>query len=117
MHVKKGDKVQVISGKYKGKQGVVQQVLRKQNKVVVEGINTVKKHTKPSQMNPDGGIVEFEAPIANSNVMPIDPKTNQPVRVGYKFVEDKKGNQVKVRYSKGKNASGEILDDPNNPAY
>jgi large subunit ribosomal protein L24 len=117
MHIKKGDKVRVIAGKFRSREskgvlndGTVLQVLPKTNKVIVEGINKIKKHMKPSQTNQDGGIVEYEAPIHASNVQIIDPVTNKPVRVGYKSVEDKSGNLVKVRYTVGKNASGEILD-------
>ncbi|MBA2873129.1 large subunit ribosomal protein L24 [Anoxybacillus calidus] len=102
MHVKKGDKVQVISGKDKGKQGVVLAAYPKKNRVLVEGVNIVKKHVKPSQLNPQGGIISKEAPIHVSNVMPLDPKTGTPTRVGYKIVDGKK-----VRYAK---KSGEILD-------
>jgi large subunit ribosomal protein L24 len=102
MHVKKGDKVQVISGKDKGKQGVVLAAYPKKNRVLVEGVNIVKKHAKPSQLNPQGGIISKEAPIHVSNVMPLDPKTGTPTRVGYKIVDGKK-----VRYAK---KSGEILD-------
>ena len=102
MHVKKGDKVQVISGKDKGKQGVVLAAFPKKNRVLVEGVNIVKKHAKPSQLNPQGGIISKEAPIHVSNVMPLDPKTGVPTRVGYKLVDGKK-----VRYAK---KSGEILD-------
>ncbi|WP_408011547.1 50S ribosomal protein L24 [Pseudalkalibacillus sp. A8] len=102
MHVKKGDKVQVISGKDKGKQGVVLQALPKNNRVVVEGINVVKKHAKPSQDNPQGGILNVEASIHASNVMLIDPKSDEPTRVGYKDVDGKK-----VRVAK---KSGEALD-------
>ncbi|MBB5325777.1 large subunit ribosomal protein L24 [Anoxybacillus tepidamans] len=102
MHVKKGDKVQVISGKDKGKQGVVLAAFPKKNRVLVEGVNIVKKHAKPSQANPQGGIISKEAPIHVSNVMPLDPKTGTPTRVGYKVVDGKK-----VRYAK---KSGEILD-------
>ncbi|MCL1950850.1 MAG: 50S ribosomal protein L24 [Turicibacter sp.] len=101
MHLKTGDKVVVISGKDKGKEGVVTTVKSSQNKVVVEGVNVVKKHIRPSQMNPDGGIVEFEAPIHASNVMVADPKTGKPTRVGIKFVDGKK-----VRFAK---KSGEVL--------
>lgn len=90
MHVKKGDKVQVISGKDKGKQGVILEAYPKQNRVLVEGVNIVKKHSKPSQANPQGGIVSLEAPVHVSNVMPLDPKTNVPTRVGYKEVDGKK---------------------------
>ena len=113
MHIKKGDKVQVISGKDRTaavNQGTVVKVLPKQNKVIVEGLNIVKKHTKPSQANEKGGIIEMEAPIHVSNVQIIDPVTKNPVRIGYKFVEGKNGKLKKVRYTKGRNASGEILD-------
>ncbi len=102
MHVKKGDKVQVITGKDKGKQGVILVAFPKQNRVIVEGVNTVKKHSKPSQLNPQGGIITKEAPIHVSNVMILDPKTGEPTRVGFK-VEDGK----KVRIAK---KSGELLD-------
>lgn len=101
MHVKKGDKVRVISGKDKGKTGVILAAFPKESRVLVEGVNIVKKHAKPSQVNPQGGIISFEAPIHVSNVMPIDPKTGNPTRVGYKTVNDKK-----VRVAK----SGEVLD-------
>ena len=102
MHVKKGDKVQVISGKDKGKQGVILAAFPKENRVIVEGVNIVKKHSKPSQLNPQGGIITKESPIHVSNVMPLDPKTGVPTRVGYK-VEDGK----KIRFAK---KSGELLD-------
>ena len=90
MHVKKGDKVMVISGKDKGKTGVVLAAFPKKDRVLVEGVNIVKKHAKPSQDNPQGGIISQEAPIHVSNVMPIDPKTGEPTRVGYKVVDGKK---------------------------
>lgn len=102
MHVKKGDKVMVISGKDKGKQGVVLASYPKKDRVLVEGINVVKKHSKPSQANPQGGILSQEAPIHVSNVMPLDPKSGEPTRVGYKVVDGKK-----VRVAK---KSGETLD-------
>ncbi|ARK21509.1 50S ribosomal protein L24 [Sporosarcina sp. P26b] len=102
MHVKKGDKVMVISGKDKGKTGVILTAYPKKDRVLVEGINIVKKHTKPNQENPQGGIVSQESTIHVSNVMVIDPKTGEPTRVGYK-VEDGK----KVRIAK---KSGESLD-------
>jgi large subunit ribosomal protein L24 len=101
MHVKKGDKVRVISGKDKGKTGVVLAAYPKDSRVLIEGVNIVKKHSKPSQSNPQGGIISFEAPIHVSNVMPIDPKTGNPTRVGYNTVDGKK-----VRVAK----SGEVLD-------
>lgn len=102
MHVKKGDKVMVISGKDKGKTGVILAAFPKQDRVLVEGINMVKKHAKPSQINPQGGILNQEAPIHVSNVMIIDPKSGEPTRVGYKIDGNKK-----VRVAK---KSGEILD-------
>ncbi|HSI67480.1 MAG TPA: 50S ribosomal protein L24 [Planococcus sp. (in: firmicutes)] len=102
MHVKKGDTVKVISGKDKGKTGVVLTATPKNDRVLVEGVNIIKKHTKPNQANPQGGIVSQEAAIHVSNVMLLDPKSGEPTRVGYK-VEDGK----KVRVAK---KSGEILD-------
>lgn len=95
MHVKKGDKVMVISGKDKGKTGVILAAFPKKNRVIVEGVNIVKKHAKPSQLNPQGGIISQEAPIHVSNVMPLDPKTNEPTRVGYQIVDGKKIRIVK----------------------
>lgn len=102
MFVKKNDKVKVIVGKDKGTEGVVEQVIPAANRVVVKGVNIVKKHQKPSNANPNGGIIEVEAPIDASNVMLIDPKDGKPTRVGYKVVDGKK-----VRVSK---KSGETLD-------
>ncbi len=102
MHVKKGDKVMVITGKDKGKTGVVLASNPKKDRVLVEGINVVKKHAKPSQMNPQGGIISQEASIHVSNVMLLDPKSNEPTRVGYKIEDGKK-----VRVAK---KSGEVLD-------
>ncbi len=103
MHVKKGDTVKVISGKDKGKQGVILEAFPKKNRVLVEGINIVKKHAKPSQDNPQGGILNQEAPIHSSNVMPLDPKSSEPTRVGHKVENGKK-----VRIAK---KSGELLDN------
>jgi large subunit ribosomal protein L24 len=102
MHVKKGDKVVVISGKDKGKQGTILSAYPKQNRVIVEGINIVKKHSKPSQLNPQGGIISREAAIHVSNVMPLDPKSGKPTRVGYKIENGKKVRVAKI--------SGESLD-------
>ena len=97
MHVKKGDKVRVISGKDKGKTGVILAAYPKESRVLVEGVNIVKKHSKPSQANPQGGILSFEAPIHVSNVMPIDPKSGNPTRVGYTTVDGKKSTHSKIR--------------------
>lgn len=102
MNLKKGDTVVVISGSYKNKQGTILKVLPKTGKVVVEGVNIVSRHTRPSQTNQDGGIIKKEAPIYASKVMLVDPKTNEPTRIGYKVEGDKK-----VRYAK---KSGTILD-------
>ena len=95
MFVKTGDKVMVIAGKDKGKEGVVTKTLKTQDRVVVEGVNKIKKHQKPNNQYPQGGIVELEAPIHVSNVQLLDPSTNEPTKIGYK-VEDGK----KVRYAK-----------------
>lgn len=98
MNIKKGDKVIVIAGRDKGKEGVVQVVYPKLDKVVVENINVRKKHKKPSQKNPEGSIVEVYAPIHVSNVMLVDPKTKKPTRVGHKEV---KGKKVRVTKASG----------------
>ncbi len=110
MHVKKGDKVTVISGKDKGKTGVILASFPSKERVLVEGVNVVKKHMKPNQENPQGGIVSIEAPIHVSNVMFVDPKSNEPTRVGYKFEEeviDGEKHLVKYRVAK---KSGEVID-------
>ena len=100
MFIKTGDKVRVIAGKDKGKEGTIKKVLASQNRVIVEGVNVVKKHLKPSQANPDGGIIEKEMPIHVSNVMAYDSKAKKASRVGFEIKEDKKGNQTKVRVYK-----------------
>ncbi|AYF92349.1 50S ribosomal protein L24 [Apilactobacillus bombintestini] len=100
MFIKTGDKVRVISGKDKGKEGTVTKTIASKDRVVVEGINMVKKHQKASQANPQGGINDVEAPIHVSNVMLIDPSTNEPTKVGFKFENGKK-----VRISKKSNKS------------
>jgi len=102
MRVVKNDMVKILSGKYSGKTGKVLKVFPDKNRLIVEGVNIIKKHTKPSQKNPQGGIIEKESSIHISNVMVIDPKTNEPTRVGFKFLED----GTKVRISK---KSGEML--------
>ena len=101
MFIKRNDKVKVIAGKDKGKEGEVLQAIPALDRVVVKGVNVVKKHQKPSNDNPSGGIAEVEAPIHVSNVMLIDTSNNEPTRVGFK-VEDGK----KVRVSK---KTGEII--------
>ncbi len=109
MKIKKGDTVKVISGANLGKEGKVLKVYPDANKVIVEGVNIIKKHAKPTQSHPDGGILEYEAPFNASNVMYLEKKTGI-TKVGYKFVtETTKTGEVtkKVRYSK---KSGEVLD-------
>lgn len=103
MKIKKGDKVVVRTGKDKGSTGEVVKVMPKDNRVLVQGINMVTKHTKPSQLNPQGGKEKKELPIHVSNVMVVDPKTEKATRVGYKTLKDGK----KVRVAK---KSGETLD-------
>jgi len=106
--IKAGDKVVVIAGKEKGKTGKVLRVLPEEEKVIVEGIKLVKKHLKPSQKYPEGGIIEKEAPIHISNVMLADPKGGKPTRVGVKFENGKK-----IRYAK---RSGSTIDQISKPA-
>ncbi len=108
MKIKKGDKVRVISGEARGKEGTVLRTFPKENRVLIEGVNIVKKHAKPTQANPDGGIIEFEAPIHASNVMIVDKQG--VTRVGYKTITEtvkKKEVTKKVRVAK---KSGEVLD-------
>jgi len=100
--IKTKDKVVVLSGKDKGKTGEVVKVLPKEERVVVAGVNVVKKHTRPSARS-QGGIVEIEAPIHVSNVAHVDPKDGKPTRVGFKVLEDGR----KVRVAK---RSGETID-------
>jgi large subunit ribosomal protein L24 len=102
MKIKKGDRVQVLAGKSKGLRGEVQSVDTKNSRVLVQGVNMVKRHTKPTQSNP-GGIVEKEAAVHVSNVAHIDPKSDKPTRVGFKTLDDGK----KVRVAK---SSGEMID-------
>ena len=100
--IKRGDAVVVRTGKDKGKTGSVIKVLRDADRVLVEGVNMVKRHTRPSQNQP-GGIIEKEAPIHISNVALADPKDGAPTRVGYRFLADGR----KVRFAK---RSGEVID-------
>ena len=96
MIIKTGDTVKVISGHYKGTVSEVKAVNPKTNKIIVEGVNMIKKSLKPSQQNPEGGVIEVEAPIDASNVMLYDKKSKSVSRIGYR-VNDK---GVKVRYYK-----------------
>lgn len=98
LKIKSGDIVRVIAGDHKGSEGKVLRVLRDKNKAIVEGVNMVSKHTKPSATNPQGGIVKKEAAIHISNIQLVDPKTNETTKVAYKIEGDKK-----VRVSKKSN--------------
>ena len=95
MHVKKGDKVKVITGSFKGTVGEVIKVSPKNEKVMIEGVNLLKKHIKPSELNPEGGIIETEGWIHVSNVQIYDPKAKQSTRIGYKVVDGKKARFFK----------------------
>ena len=99
MRVKKGDTVVVIAGKDKGKKGTVVKVFPKTNEVIVEGVNVVTKHQKPSAINPQGGIVNKEAATHVSNVMPVDPETGKGTRVRF---EMKDGKKVRIAVKSGK---------------
>ena len=101
LKIKKGDKVVVLAGKDKGKTGEVLRVLPQDGRVLVQGVNMVKRHTRPAMGQP-GGIVEKEASLHISNVAHIDPKSDKPTRVGFKMLDGRK-----VRFAK---RSGEILD-------
>ena len=100
MHVKTGDTVIVIAGKEKGKKGKVIATYPKKDRVVVEGLNLVKRHTKPSQNNPQGGIITKEAAIHVSNVMLVDPESGKPTRV--KMVHQADGTKVRTAVKSGK---------------
>lgn len=104
LHVKTGDTVVVISGKDKGKQGKITKALPKKDRVIVEGVNQVKRHTKPTQANPKGGIITKEAPIHVSKVMILDPETKKPTRI-------KKVRQADGSYVRASVKSGAILDN------
>ncbi|MBW6401718.1 50S ribosomal protein L24 [Roseomonas sp. HJA6] len=101
--IRKGDRVQVLTGKDKGRQGEVIKVMPTEGRALVQGINLVKRHQKPQGMGRPGGIQEKEAGIDLSNLALLDPKSGKPTRVGFKLLEDGK----KVRVAK---ASGEVLD-------
>ena len=107
MKITKNDNVTIIAGNDRGKTGKVLKVFPKKNRVIVEGINIRKRHTKPSQTNPQGGILEKEAPINASNVMILDPKSNEPTRIGAQIILDEKtGKKKRARISK---ISGEMI--------
>ncbi|HLW39278.1 MAG: 50S ribosomal protein L24 [Bacteroidetes bacterium] len=98
LKIKSGDTVVVIAGDHKGSEGKVLRVLPEKNKAIVEGVNIVSKHEKPSTQNPQGGISKREAPIHISNLSLIDSKSGKPTRVGYRMENDKK-----IRFSKKSN--------------
>ncbi|MGH7466930.1 MAG: 50S ribosomal protein L24 [Longimicrobiales bacterium] len=97
MHVRRGDRVRVIRGNFAGTEGTVLRVLTDQNKVVVEGVNRRTKHARPTQENPQGGRITFEAPIDASNVMLIDPSTREPSRVRVHVAKDGTKERIAVR--------------------
>ena len=100
--IKKGDRVVILTGKDKGRQGAVLRVLPKEERVLVEGLNMVQRHTRPTQGDPQGGIKSKEAPLHVSNVALVDPKSGGPTRVGFRIEDGKK-----VRFAK---KSGEVLN-------
>ncbi|HEX9739429.1 MAG TPA: 50S ribosomal protein L24 [Ignavibacteriaceae bacterium] len=107
MKIKKNDNVVVITGNDRGKTGKILKVFPSVSKVIIEGINLRKRHTKPNQKQPQGGIIEKEAPIHVSNVMLIDPKTNESTRLGAKIILDgKTGKKKSQRISR---TTGEMV--------
>ena len=96
-HLRKGDRVRVMRGNERTKEGTVLRVDREKNRVVVEGVNLRKRHMKPSQQNPEGGIVSFEAPIAASNLMLLDPASGNPTRVRVQRNDDGSKDRVAVK--------------------
>jgi large subunit ribosomal protein L24 len=103
LKIRRGDTVVVISGKEKGERGEVKQVLPKENRVVVEGLNVRTRHAKPTQNNPQG-LYTFEAPMHVSNVMVVDPNSGEPTRVGYRFTDS--GEKIRVAKASGKDVDG-----------
>ncbi|MEA1997088.1 MAG: 50S ribosomal protein L24 [Gemmatimonadota bacterium] len=105
MHIVRGDKVVIISGNYKGTTGEVLKVIKGKDRVLVKGINMVKRHSRPSQKNPQGGIVEKETSIHISNIMLYDDKAGRGTRVRSKKLDDEKGTKVRVSVQ-----SGEVIE-------
>ena len=103
MNIRRDDTVQVISGNDRGKRGRVLRVIKGGARLIVEGVRMMKRHTRPTQRDPQGGIVEREAPISASNVMVICPKTDGPTRVRKTKLEDGRNMRVSAR-------SGEMID-------
>ncbi len=108
MKIKKGDLVIVIAGNGRGKSGKVLRVFPETQRVIVEGVNLVFKHRRPTQTNPQGGISEQEAPVHVSNVMLLDPKTNERTRIGKAPIIDE--HTGKTRYVRKSVATGETLE-------
>lgn len=107
MKIRKNDNVIIIAGNDKGKTGKVLKVFPQKSRIIIEGINVRKRHTKASQNNPQGGIIEKEAPIHISNVMLLDPKTNEPTRIGSQIILDEKtGKKKRTRISR---INGEMI--------
>ncbi|MFL2542641.1 MAG: 50S ribosomal protein L24 [Candidatus Latescibacterota bacterium] len=103
MDIRKGDSVQVISGNDKGRRSTVLNVFKERGRVIIEGVNMRKHHTRPTSRDPQGGIIEREAPIHISNIMVVCPKTDQPTRIGHKQLDNGKHVRVSAR-------SGEMID-------
>ena len=103
MKIKRDDTVLIISGNDKGKRGRVLRVYPEQDRIIVEGVRMMKKHTKPTQRDPQGGIIEREAPLHVSNAMLVDPKNDEPTRVGRQRLDE--GRRVRVA-----KRSGEMID-------
>ncbi len=97
MRIRRGDRVKVIRGNYRGQEGTVLRVDSEKNRVVVEGVNMRKRHRKPSALDPEGGIITFEAPIAASNVMLIDPATGEPTRTRVQLNDDGTKDRISVK--------------------
>ena len=104
MQIKKGDRVRVMAGNDKGKEGAVLKVMPETDRVIIEKVNIIKRHQKPTKVNPKGGIIEKEAPIQASNVMLVCPNTKQPTRIGKAILSD--GSRARVSKK-----SGEMLGD------
>jgi large subunit ribosomal protein L24 len=107
-HVRKGDMVEIISGDHKGQQGRVLRVVTKKNTVVVEGVNMVYRHVRPSRQNPSGGRLQKEAPIHISNVLPVDPKTGKGSRVRFQIDREPAG---KAKGKKRVTVEGTVLSE------
>lgn len=108
MKIKKNDMVMVIAGNSKGRTGKVLRVYPEKQRLIIEGVNLVSRHRKPTQTNPQGGIMRQEAPIHISNVMLLDPKSGEPTRVGAAAITDE--NTGKTRHVRRSVASGETIE-------